>query len=116
MDVALANAGAAHLCEVINDAVLVILFLCLRRFLLCREDVCLGKIAEGIRAVGQLVGILGNVVGVGFIVLEAFQTALVEEEKSEATIDKYMRDIRAFSRYAEGKMGVDKAVVVACQR
>lgn len=48
--------------------------------------------------------------------LEAFQTALVEEEKSEATIDKYMRDIRAFSRYAEGKMGVDKAVVVAYKK
>ena len=44
--------------------------------------------------------------------LESFQKALIEEEKSEATIDKYMRDVQAFYRYAEGKNGVDKALVV----
>lgn len=35
--------------------------------------------------------------------LKLFQAYLAEEEKSEATIEKYLRDVRAFSACAAGR-------------
>ena len=35
--------------------------------------------------------------------IDSFRKELVLEEKSKATVDKYVRDILAFAKYAEGK-------------
>ena len=48
--------------------------------------------------------------------LEQFRRILVEEEKSNATIDKYMRDVRGFFQYAQRAGGVDKELVVEYKR
>ena len=45
-------------------------------------------------------------------ILLQFKNHLLEEEKSAATIEKYMRDVLAFRRFAEG-MDVDKMMVLA---
>lgn len=47
--------------------------------------------------------------------LEAYQKYLKEEEKSEETIQKYMRDICKFMAYADGKQ-VNKAMLVKFKR
>lgn len=44
--------------------------------------------------------------------LTAFKEYLLREEKSAATVEKYLRDVRAFMLYAEGK-SVSKELVVA---
>lgn len=44
--------------------------------------------------------------------LDAFQQYLIEEEKSTATVEKYLRDARAFLLFA-GQMDVRKELVVA---
>ena len=44
--------------------------------------------------------------------LDAFKESLILEEKSVATVDKYLRDVRAFSVFADGRV-VSKAVVMA---
>lgn len=46
--------------------------------------------------------------------VNGFKAYLFEEEKSEATIEKYMRDIRFFREWLNG--GIDKSVVVAYKR
>lgn len=45
--------------------------------------------------------------------LDHFQRGMAEEEKSSATIEKYMRDVRNFYLYAEKAGGVSKEVVLA---
>ncbi len=45
-------------------------------------------------------------------IIESFRKELANEEKSEATIEKYIRDIRAFSEYAQGGE-ITKDVVIA---
>ena len=45
--------------------------------------------------------------------IEIFRMKLLEDEKSTATIDKYMKDVRAFFKAAEGTDGVDKELAVA---
>lgn len=45
--------------------------------------------------------------------MEIFRMRLLEDEKSTATIDKYMKDVRRFLAYAEGKGSVDKELVMA---
>lgn len=35
--------------------------------------------------------------------LDAFERYLQEDEKSKATIEKYLRDVRHFMEYANGK-------------
>lgn len=45
-------------------------------------------------------------------ILLQFETHLLEEEKSAATIEKYMRDVRAFCLYVEGNVQ-DKMTVLA---
>lgn len=44
--------------------------------------------------------------------MAAFQQFLLEDEKSQATIEKYMRDLRCFATYVDGRV-VDKALVLA---
>lgn len=44
--------------------------------------------------------------------LEQFRNSLIEEEKSNATIEKYMRDMRSFLTYTEEKGGIDKETVM----
>ncbi len=44
--------------------------------------------------------------------LNEFKGYLVEDEKSEATMEKYMRDIRRFTGYAAGRQ-IDKALTLA---
>lgn len=44
--------------------------------------------------------------------LEVFKSRLIEDEKSAATLDKYMRDVAAFFRYAGIGTAVTKDVVV----
>ena len=41
-----------------------------------------------------------------------FRTWLVQEEKSAATVEKYLRDVQAFQVYAKGR-GVTKDLVMA---
>lgn len=48
--------------------------------------------------------------------LEKFRTGLLEEEKSDATIEKYMRDVTAFFLYANKKGYVDKEVVISYKK
>ena len=43
--------------------------------------------------------------------VKGFELYLYEEEKSDNTIEKYMRDIRFFREWLGGK-GVDKSVVL----
>ena len=43
--------------------------------------------------------------------IEAFETHLLREEKSAATVEKYLRDVRAFSEYLDGTE-ISKAVVI----
>ena len=45
--------------------------------------------------------------------MEIFRMKLLEDEKSKATIDKYMKDVRMFFRTAERTGGVDKELVMA---
>lgn len=45
--------------------------------------------------------------------MEIFRMRLLEDEKSTATIDKYMKDVRRFLAYAEGEGSVDKELVMA---
>ena len=45
--------------------------------------------------------------------IEIFRMKLLEDEKSKATIDKYMKDVRMFFRTAERNGGVDKELVMA---
>lgn len=45
-------------------------------------------------------------------VLEIFREYLKDDEKSEATIKKYMHDIRHFARYAAGKQ-INKALTLS---
>ena len=47
--------------------------------------------------------------------IDSFRKELVLEEKSKATVDKYVRDILAFAKYAEGKE-IDKELVIAYKR
>ena len=44
-------------------------------------------------------------------VMKKFELYLYEEEKSRNTIEKYMRDIRFFCEWLQGK-GIDKSVVI----
>lgn len=44
-------------------------------------------------------------------IVKRFELYLYEEEKSDNTIEKYMRDIRFFREWLGGK-GVDKSVVL----
>ena len=44
-------------------------------------------------------------------IINRFKLYLYEDEKSDSTIEKYMRDIRFFREWLGGK-GVDKSVVV----
>lgn len=44
--------------------------------------------------------------------ISAFRTYLIREEKSPATLDKYLRDVAAFAGFA-GSRSVDKSLVVA---
>lgn len=44
--------------------------------------------------------------------VRAFEASLRENEKSGATLEKYMRDLRKFTAYA-GEKGVDKALVLS---
>lgn len=44
--------------------------------------------------------------------MEAFATHLIESEKSKATIEKYLHDVRCFQKYANERL-VDKALVLA---
>lgn len=43
--------------------------------------------------------------------IEEFKLFLHSEERSEATVDKYIRDVRAFWRFARGQM-IEKAVIM----
>lgn len=43
--------------------------------------------------------------------IEEFRDYLIEEEKAEATISKYIRDVKKFSAYADGKVP-DKNLVI----
>ena len=45
--------------------------------------------------------------------IEQFQTKLKNEEKSSATIEKYLRDIKSFYIFVEGKCVIDKNTVIA---
>ena len=45
-------------------------------------------------------------------VLEIFREYLKDDEKSDATIKKYMHDIRHFARYAAGKQ-INKALTLS---
>ena len=47
--------------------------------------------------------------------IQQFHDYLLREEKSAATVEKYLRDVRAFSAYV-GKQGVTKDVVVAYKK
>lgn len=42
--------------------------------------------------------------------LERFKRALMEDEKSEATVEKYVRDAEAFVGYLDGK-DIDRGIV-----
>lgn len=48
---------------------------------------------------------------IGNMQLEQFYTELIEDEKSTATIEKYMRDVRAFYLFA-GKNNITKELVI----
>ena len=48
--------------------------------------------------------------------LDQFKKVLCDEEKSKATVEKYMRDVKAFFRYAQKADGVDKELVVEYKR
>ena len=48
-------------------------------------------------------------------IVKRFELYLYEEEKSDNTIEKYMRDIRFFREWLGGK-GVDKSVVLAYKK
>ena len=48
-------------------------------------------------------------------IVKRFEQYLYEEEKSDNTIEKYMRDIRFFREWLGGK-GVDKSVVLAYKK
>lgn len=48
-------------------------------------------------------------------VIESFENYLYEEEKSNNTIEKYMRDIRFFRKWLGGR-GVDKSAVLAYKK
>ena len=43
--------------------------------------------------------------------IESFKNNLVEEEKSKCTVEKYVRDIRYFYRFAGGRV-IDRAIVL----
>ena len=48
--------------------------------------------------------------------LVCYEKVLIEEEKSQATIEKYMRDVRKFFQYAEEmgkKEGITKEIVLS---
>lgn len=47
--------------------------------------------------------------------LDAFRGALVTEEKSGATVEKYLRDARAFAAFAQGR-AVTKALTIAFKK
>lgn len=47
--------------------------------------------------------------------LKIFRSHLINEEKSAATVEKYLRDARAFIRYAKGKI-LSKELTVAYKR
>ena len=42
--------------------------------------------------------------------LKEFETYLLESEKSRATIEKYMRDVRCFQRFV-GNVKLEKGIV-----
>ena len=48
-------------------------------------------------------------------IIRNFRKYLYEEEKSENTIDKYMRDIRFFAQWLKGRC-IDKSVVLDYKR
>lgn len=48
--------------------------------------------------------------------LEKFRKGLLDEEKSDATIEKYMRDVNAFFLYADKIGYVDKEVVISYKK
>ena len=48
-------------------------------------------------------------------IVKEFELYLYEEEKSDNTIEKYMRDIRFFREWLGGK-GIDKSVVLAYKK
>ena len=43
--------------------------------------------------------------------LEAFERYLIENERAEATVQKYLRDVRLFAEYAENRV-IDKVTVL----
>ena len=45
------------------------------------------------------------------LMIEDFKSYLRTDEKSENTIEKYLRDVRAFSKFAEGRE-IDKSIVM----
>lgn len=45
--------------------------------------------------------------------LEQFRQAMIEEEKAAATLEKYIRDVKAFIQFVETYGYVDKEVVIA---
>lgn len=48
--------------------------------------------------------------------LVCYEKVLIEEEKSQATIEKYMRDVRKFFQYVEEKEGITKEIVLSYKR
>lgn len=44
--------------------------------------------------------------------LQAFEQSLIEEEKSKATLEKYMRDVRHFAEYVADRQ-MDKSLILA---
>lgn len=47
--------------------------------------------------------------------IESFHKYLIREEKSPATVEKYLRDVRAFFAYTDGR-AVTKEVVMAYKK
>ncbi|MFR5081157.1 MAG: hypothetical protein ACLTEE_00135 [Anaerobutyricum hallii] len=51
--------------------------------------------------------------------LVCYEKVLIEEEKSQATIEKYMRDVRKFFQYVEEmgkKEGITKEIVLSYKK
>ena len=44
--------------------------------------------------------------------ITSFKEYLIEEEKSENTVEKYIRDVRAFAAYA-GEVDITKEMVIS---
>lgn len=47
--------------------------------------------------------------------IDAYRDNLIREEKSTATVEKYLRDVRAFYRYV-GEKSITKELVIAYKK